>query len=151
MPITTLVEPYRSIPGAPYAKAIPAIYKDQDYIGILNLGEEDVTIPRGTKIGVALPMKVGKRTLDPSPEDEPAIKTTRDGDNIQRIYDELKLDRNEILKQNPQLMADVKTLVREYSDIFSSPERLCDFFCNKRLHDFFFVLRGCVIFYVPRG
>ena len=123
MPITTLVEPYRSIPGAPYAKAIPAIYRKQDYIGILNLGEEDVIIPRGTKIGIALPMKVGQRAPDPSPEDEPAIKATRDGDDVQSIYDELKLDQNEILKQNPQLMADLKTLVREYSDIFSSPER----------------------------
>ena len=123
MPITTLVEPSRSIPGAPYARAIPAIYRKQGYIGILNLGEEDVIIPKGTEIGLALPMKAGQRALDPSPEDEPAIKTTKDGDDLQRIYDELKLDQNEILKQNPQLMADLKTLVRDYSDIFSSPER----------------------------
>ena len=75
MPITTLVEPSRSIPGAPYARAIPAIYRKQGYIGILNLGEEDVIIPKGTEIGLALPMKAGQRALDPSPEDEPAIKS----------------------------------------------------------------------------
>ena len=103
MPITTLVEPARSIPGAPYARAVPANYRKQDYIGILNLGDEDAIIPKGTEIGLALQMKAGQRALNPFPEDEPAIKTTGDDDDVQRIYDELKLDQNNILKQNPQL------------------------------------------------
>ena len=48
MPITILVEPARSIPGVPYAQDVPAIYRKQDYIGILNLGDEEVIIPKGT-------------------------------------------------------------------------------------------------------
>ena len=33
------------------------------------------------------------------------------------------MDKNEILKHDPQLMADTKALVREFADIFASPER----------------------------
>ena len=122
LPLTSLVEPVKRIPGAPYARAMPAVYRKQNKIAILNLGNKDVLIPKGTEIGVATPMKPGQRSSTDTSDPAEGVHTLGEED-VQKLYKELRLDENEILKRDPQLMADTKALVREFADIFASPER----------------------------
>ena len=119
IPATALVEP-TGIKGYPSVEVVPAVYQGQDKIAILNLAEEPITLKKGTQVGTAHMTKV--RTKQP---DKPSVNIVEDEnkeDILKQLFEDLKLDENEMLKDNPENLAKVKSLVTEYRDIFTSPE-----------------------------
>ena len=44
-------------------------------------------------------------------------------DNLQKLYEDLRLDENQMLKEHPEMLKKVKDLVQKYQDVFSSPEQ----------------------------
>ena len=119
IPATALVEP-TGIKGYPSVEVVPAVYQGQDKIAILNLAEEPITLKKGTQVGTAHMTRV--RTKQP---DKPSVNIVEDENKeaiLKQLFEDLKLDENEMLKDNPENLAKVKSLVTEYRDIFTSPE-----------------------------
>ena len=43
-------------------------------------------------------------------------------DDVSELYAQLEIDNNPLLKRDPELMQDVKWLIKEYQDVFSIPK-----------------------------
>ena len=107
------------IPGVNHVRVVPAIYRDQDRVAVLNL-EGDQVIPRGTQVGEVIPMKLSKQTK----EAKEGVRSAKEAaDTEEQLIRDLRIDENDLLKANPAIREKLKALVREYTDIFSSPEQ----------------------------
>ena len=116
----TALEESTGIKGYPSVEVVPAVYQGQDRIGILNLAEEPVTLKKGIQVGVAHMTRV--KTKQPK---EPSVNIVKYKDQaaiLKQLFEDLKLDENEIWKSNPDNLAKVKSLVTEYRDVFTSLE-----------------------------
>ena len=116
IPASALLEPVK-IPGLGSARAVPAVYRDQKKIAVLNLEGEQV-LRAGTQIAEITP---AKHILREVPKEKVRSAQEVDG-RAEELIKELRLEEKELLKADPNLMEKVKELVREYTDIFSSPE-----------------------------
>ena len=116
IPASALLEPVKAM-GLGSVRAVPGIYQDQKKIAVLNL-EEDRVLRAGTQIAEVLPTK-----HLPREKTEEKVRSVKEPDGrAEELIKELKLDEKELLNADPALKEQVKELVREYSDIFSSPE-----------------------------
>ena len=61
----------------------------------------------------------GIAELEPGDLDDLAAQVETDPE-FRRIWDELKLGQNTLLAQNPNVLKQVRRLVHEYQDIFST-------------------------------
>ena len=93
------------------------MYRDQKRVAVLNL-EGDHVLRAGTQIAEIIPTKHILRKL---PEEK--VRSTKESeDRCEELIKELGLDEKKLLNAGPVLKEKVKALVREYTDIFSSPE-----------------------------
>ena len=100
-------------------EVITAVYGQTDSIGILNGGGTTYILKRGAQLGEASPLKIAKAGTVAE-----TVKGVHEEDTVLgRLYEDLKLDDNELLKKHPRLLKQVKDLVRKYQDVFSSPEQ----------------------------
>ena len=86
IPAAGLVEPLRK---EDLWQAVPAVYRKQDHIAILNLGPT-VTISKGTQIGIVTPVHMDKQKEKIGSVRE----TAQDTENLEQLYQELKIDNN---------------------------------------------------------
>ena len=116
IPASALLEPVDT-PGLGGARAVPGVYRDQKRVAVLNL-EGDRVLRAGTQIAEIIPTKHILRKL---PEEK--VRSTKESeDRCEELIKELGLDDKKLLNADPDLKEKVKALVREYADIFSSPE-----------------------------
>ena len=118
VPATALLEPVK-IPGLGSVSAVPGVYKDQKKIAVLNLEGERV-LRAGMQIAEITPTKHLPRVV---PKEK--VRSTKETEGrAEELIKELRLDEKELLKADPKLKEKVEELVREYLDIFSSPEEV---------------------------
>ena len=116
IPASALLEPVKTA-SLGSVRAVPGVYQDQKKIAVLNL-EEDRVLRAGTQIAEILPTK---HILREKPEER--VRSTKESDSrAEELIKELRLDEKELLNADPALKEQVKELVGEYSDVFSSPE-----------------------------
>ena len=116
IPASALLEPVK-IPGLGSVSAVPGVYRDQKKIAVLNLKGERV-LRAGTQVAEVIPTK---HILRQAPEEK--VRSAKEADNrAEELIKELRLDEKELLKADPSLKKKVTELVKEYTDIFSSPE-----------------------------
>ena len=116
IPASALLEPVKT-PGLGGVRAVPGVYRDQRKIAVLNLEEEQV-LKAGTQIGEIVPTKHVPQEV---PEEK--VKSAKESDDrAEELIKELRLDEKKLLNADPALKEKVKALVREYTDVFSSPE-----------------------------
>ena len=116
IPASALLEPVDT-PGLGGARAVPGVYRDQKRVAVLNL-EGDRVLRAGTQIAEIIPTTHILRKL---PEEK--VRSTKESeDRCEELIKELGLDDKKLLNADPDLKEKVKALVREYADIFSSPE-----------------------------
>ena len=116
IPASALLEPVK-IPGLGSVRAVPGVYRDQKKIAVLNLEGERV-LRAGTQIAEIIPTK---HILREVPKEK--VRSAKEADDrAEELIKELQIDEKELLKADPVLKEKVKDLVREYADIFSSPE-----------------------------
>ena len=94
---------------------VPGVYKNTDKIGILNLDKRSVTLKPGDTLGTMRAVKENEQAKTPT-------EGIRKIDDVSELYTQLEIDNNPLLKRDPELMQDVKQLIKEYQDVFSSPE-----------------------------
>ena len=116
IPASALLEPVK-IPGLGGVSAVPGLYRDQKKIAVLNLKGEQV-LRAGTQIAEITP---ARHVLKKAPE-EKVRSAKEEEDRVEEVIKELRLDEKELLNEDPEMKRKVKELVREYIDIFSSPE-----------------------------
>ena len=118
VPATALLEPVK-IPGLGSVSAVPGVYKDQKRIAVLNLEGERV-LRAGTQVAEICPTG---HILKEVPKEK--VRSTQETDGrVEELVKELRLDEKELLKADPKLKEKLVELVREYLDIFSSPEEV---------------------------
>ena len=116
IPASALLEPVET-PGLGGARAVPGVYRDQKRVAVLNL-EGDRVLRAGTQIAEIIPTK---HILQKLPEEK--VRSAKESeDRSEELIKELGLDEKKLLNADPDLKEKVKALVREYTDIFSSPE-----------------------------
>ena len=114
IPASALIEAVE-IGSNPTCRAIPAVYQGTSKIAILNLDDRKQTLKKGTQVAEI-------RLLKTVPREGDKIGKISNDKEVRELWEQLRLEENEMLKENPRLMDSVKRLVKEYSDIFSSPE-----------------------------
>ena len=116
IPASALLEPVKTA-NLGSVRAVPGVYQDQKKIAVLNM-EGDRVLRAGTQIAEIFPTKHILRE-----KTEEKVRSVKDTDNrAEELIRELKLDEKKLLNADPALKEQVKELVREYSDVFSSPE-----------------------------
>ena len=116
IPASALLEPVKTV-DLGSVRAVPGVYRDQKKIAILNM-EGDRVLRAGTQIAEIFPTK---HILSEKTEEKVRSAKEPDG-RAEELLQELRLDEKELLNADPALKEQVKELVREYSDVFSSPE-----------------------------
>ena len=116
IPASALLEPVK-IPGLGGVSAVPGLYRDQKKVAVLNLKGEQV-LRAGMQIAEITP---ARHVLKKAPEEK--VRSAKEEENrVEEVIKELRLDEKELLNKDPEMKRKVKELVREYIDIFSSPE-----------------------------
>ena len=116
IPASALLEPVHTS-GLDGVRAVPGVYRDQKQIAVLNLEGERV-LRAGTQIAEITP---ARHILQEKTEEK--VKSVKESDDrVEELIKELRLDEKELLKADPILKEEVESLVKEYSDVFSSPE-----------------------------
>ena len=99
-------------------ETITAVYDRAERIAILNEGDCKI-IKKGTQVGEVSPLKQAQ--IEPQEE---VVKEINDPEEeLEKLCQELNLDNNTLLKPHPKMLQQVKGLIREYQDVFSSPEQ----------------------------
>ena len=117
VPAAALLEPIDQ-PGLGAVQAVPGVYQQQSKVAVLNLEEERV-LRAGTQIAKLIPTKHILNKV----EGERVRVAKEDPGRVEELWKELRLEENEMLKKEPELKEKLKELIKEYSDIFSSPEQ----------------------------
>ena len=118
----------RKASGLTGLEVVTALYaKGQDKIAVLNQRGNDVIIKKGVQIAekrLVKPREADKRNADSA--DQTGIKKVHeDGvDRLAEIWDELGLEKNEVLKDKPRLKRKLARLLDEYQEVFSDPENM---------------------------
>ena len=86
---------------------VPGVYKNTDKIGILNLDKRSVTLKPGDTLGTMRAVKENEQAKTPT-------EGIRKIDDVSELYTQLEIDNNPLLKGDPELMQDVKQLIKEY-------------------------------------
>ena len=115
-----LVEPLN---GNDRVQAVPACYRDPGKIAMLNLGEENVLIKKGSTVATYQRVQIKKPiTEDGSIKNlQEEDKTTKE-EVVRNMVAALKINENEMLKGNPTMKRKVVELIEEYYDVFADPE-----------------------------
>ena len=112
-----LVEP---LTGAGSPKTVAAVYKmrNKGKIAVLNVTDENITISKGSRLGQYAEIEEIKCR-----ESNEKIRELREGNpKIDDLIKKLKIEENEILKENPVIKDKLIQIIEEYSDVFSDPE-----------------------------
>ena len=120
----------RKASGLTGLEVVTALYaQGQDRIAVLNQRGNDVIIKKGVQIAekrLVKPREADKRDADSA--DQTGIKKVhedQDGvDRLAEIWDELGLEKNEVLKDKPRLKRKLARLLDEYQEVFSDPENM---------------------------
>jgi len=115
-----LVEPLN---GNDRVQAVPACYRDPGKIAMLNLGEENVLIKKGSTVATYQRVQIKKPvTKDGSIKNlQEEDKTTKE-EVVRNMVAALKINENEMLRVNPTVKRKVVELIEEYYDVFADPE-----------------------------
>ena len=116
IPASALLEPVKT-PGLGSARAVPGVYRDQTKVALLNL-EGDQVLRAGTQIAEIIPTK---HILRGTTEEKAKSVKEPDG-RAEELIKELRLDEKDLLNRDPEMKEKVKDLIREFTDVFSSPE-----------------------------
>ena len=100
------------------ACAVPAVYKEANRVAVLNQGEHKVLL-KGTQIGEAHPLKLARVRAS----EESVNEMTDEHGELTKLYNDLKLEDNELLGRHPKMLCQVKDMIKKYKDVFSSPEQ----------------------------
>ena len=95
---------------------VAAVYKlkeGRSKIAVLNSTHQQILIPKGTKLG---------QYAEIEPIKDQVRKVGRTTPKMAEIVKKLKLDENQILKENPVVKEKLLQIVEEYLDVFSDPE-----------------------------
>ena len=112
-----LVEP---LAGAGRPKTVAAVYRleNRGKIAVLNVTDQDMIIPRDSKLGEYSEIE----PIEFKPSNE-KVRELREGNpKIDDLIKKLKIEENEILKENPVVKDKLIQIIEEYSDVFSDPE-----------------------------
>ena len=118
-----LVEPLKENGGEARVQAVPACYRDPGKIAMLNLSEENFLIRKGSQIATYQRVRIKKPVTGSE-----GIKDLREEDKttkeeiVRNMVSALKIDENEMLKENPTVKRRVLELIEEYYDVFADPE-----------------------------
>ena len=115
IPASALLEPVKT-PGLGSARAVPGVYRDQTKVALLNL-EGDQVLRAGTQIAEIIPTK---HILRGTTEEKAKSVKEPDG-RAEELIKELRLDEKDLLNRDPEMKEKVKDLIREFTDVFSSP------------------------------
>ena len=111
---TILVEPLGKD-----SKTVAAVYKweNDGRIAVLNPFEFTLELKKGSKLGQYAELGAIRK-----PEDEKIGKIKEIKPDVGVILKKLKIEENEILKENPMIKEKIIQLVKDYADVFSDPE-----------------------------
>ena len=109
---------------------MPAVYQDPDRIAVLNVASRAFVWKPEVVVGTAVPMEETRQTQEERVAALKAVRAARgeklENDPEARTLDQLFLDLgladNPMLKSNPATRDEAYALIREYKDVFSSPE-----------------------------
>ena len=116
--------------GSETCQPIGAVYQDTTRIAMLNLGEHKVVIPRGTVIarGIRLSRKVPRpreeQIQDVRMESKIKAGSLEEEKMVEKLWLELKLNQNKILKGKPEIKRRLKEILRKRWKVFSSETKL---------------------------
>ena len=116
--------------GSATCQPIRAVYQDTTKIAMLNLGEHKVVIPKGTVIarGIRLSRKMPKKReeqiQDVRMESEIQPGSSEEKKMVEKLWLELKLNQNKILKGKTDIQRKVKEILRKRWKVFSSETKL---------------------------
>ena len=115
---TILVEPRKSPDSE--TQVVTGVYHFPKFqkIAMINIGKESRMLKRGETIATFTELQEVEPRQQTKPREQISQLTAAEMDNL---YTELKIDENEILKENPEIKQQLKDLIQEYADIFSSP------------------------------
>ena len=98
--------------------AITAVYDIGQRIAVLNEGRVSQVIKKGTQVGEISPLRQAPQGLPGG-----SVKRISDEEKeLEELYKQLNLKDNALLKAHPKMLSQVKELIREYQDVFASPE-----------------------------
>ena len=97
-------------------ETVAAVYKlreGQSKIAVLNTTHQQIMISKGTKLG---------QYAEIEPIQDQVRKVGETTPKVAEIVKKLKLDENQILKENPLVKDKLLQVIEEYVDVFSDPE-----------------------------
>ena len=130
IPATALVESVEL--SNPSCKLLPAVYRNTRRVGILNLTDKPICLKAGTHIGDIHPLVLAKKEhqnishcqADGDDVRVNNLKNHDDDEHLEKLFQDLKLYENKMLKEHPGMLEKTKELIRRHKEVFSSPDQV---------------------------